>query len=405
MAQQNLVVLKRINNNLSIVIGNDFVEKKLFSPVISNYGKLYKMDGTPLQSGNRLYARTLEEVNGHMDDARKQFDIVCGGAPAPVSSPAVPTPATVQTSPAYDAFQTLMFEAIGKVATAQIMENVIPLLEEHIRNTYGNLPTIHEFRLPAMPPKQESQIYHKKFDTMMKLILKGRNVYLFGPAGTGKSHIASQIAEILNLPFYPQSKIDIAYDITGFNDATGKFVETNFYKAWKNGGVFLLDELDRSDPTAVIVLNNALASKQFTFACGTVERHKDFHCVATGNTIGTGANMQYATAQKMDESTRNRFYFFKVDYDEQLELMFAKGDKELVEFAHDFRIACDKIGYEAIFSYRDIERIVESQELFEDMDIKEMFEMVSFVSIDVDTKKQIFLSLKNQNNKYAKSLQ
>lgn len=400
--------LVQITKTLAIVIGEEFIQNKNFSPLISNYGTLYKMDGTCLVAGkNKLYTRTTDEVQANLIKAREVFDKLCGNTPAQTPAPAMaqtPAPAP-QTSPAYDAFQTLMMSALSQASMQGILENVIPMLEEHIQKTYGALPQLHEFRINELPAKVESEVYHKQFDRMLKLLLKGRYIYLHGPAGTGKSYIGEQVAQVLNIPFYPQSKIEIAYDLMGFNDASGKFVETNFYKAWTQGGLFLLDELDRSDANAVITLNNALASKYFTFANGTFPKHKDFHCIATGNTIGTGANMQYVTAQKMDESTRNRFFFFEVNYDRELELMFAQGDTDLVDFAHDFRSACKEIGFDAIFSYRDISRVKELQELFDgEMSMQEMFETCSFVGIDTDTKVQIYENLRDKANKYAKGL-
>ena len=148
------------------------------------------------------------------------------------------------------------------------------------------------------------------------------------------------------------------FKLTGFVDANGHYVETSFYKAFKNGGVFFLDELDGSAPEALININTALANKYFDFpGVGRVEAHKNFRCIAAGNTVCTGATEEYTGRFALDAASMDRFYFIHIDYSERIEKALAAGDVDLVAFAHKFRESCKERNIQALFTYRSISRI------------------------------------------------
>ena len=92
----------------------------------------------------------------------------------------------------------------------------------------------------------------------------------------------------MKLDFYPASTITQEFKLTGFEDGHGKYHETNFYKAVKNGGLFFLDEMDSCASDVMVGLNGVLASGYFDFPNETIYIHKDFKVLAAGNTIGHG---------------------------------------------------------------------------------------------------------------------
>ena len=117
-------------------------------------------------------------------------------------------------------------------------------------------------------------------------------MFLAGPAGSGKNVICKQIAKALDLDFYFSNAVTQEYKLTGFTDANGTYHESQFYKAFRNGGLFMLDEMDASIPEVLIILNAAIANRYFDFPApiGYVEAHPDFRVVAAGNTFGNGAD-------------------------------------------------------------------------------------------------------------------
>jgi len=151
-------------------------------------------------------------------------------------------------------------------------------------------------------------------------------VYLVGPAGSGKTTIAAQAAEALGLPFYSTGAVGMAYQLQGFINAEGKYMETDLYRAYVGGGVFLFDEIDASSAQALLAFNAIAANDLAAFPCGTVKRHKNFVIVAAANTFGAGADAQYLGRNPLDAATRDRFVDIVMDYDERLELAISPND-------------------------------------------------------------------------------
>ncbi|MEE0906944.1 MAG: AAA family ATPase, partial [Muribaculaceae bacterium] len=147
-------------------------------------------------------------------------------------------------------------------------------------------------------------VAHKQLQKVVNLLKVKLNVYLYGPAGTGKTVLCEQAAAALSLPFYSDQRVGDTFTLSGFVDASGKYQETSFYRAFSGGGVYMLDEFDASDPNAVIWLNTALANGFATFpGVGRVEAHSDFICIAAGNTIGRGADSDYSGRCVLDAAT------------------------------------------------------------------------------------------------------
>ena len=215
---------------------------------------------------------------------------------------------------------------------------------------------VHEFVTLQGVKKIEGEVYHKQFDAIRKDLALNIPAYLFGPAGSGKNVIAEQIAKSMNLDFYYSNAVTQEFKVTGHSDINGNFVETEFSKAFINGGVFMLDEVDASDPNALIVLNAALANGYFDFpVIGRKMMHEDFRCIAAGNTKGTGATLQYSSRFTIDEATRDRFDFFEIDYDANIEKHIVQkfnADDDILPFVYDIRKSAKKNQISVIAGYR-----------------------------------------------------
>ena len=193
------------------------------------------------------------------------------------------------------------------------------------------------------------------FDEICAWVMQGEPVYMYGPAGCGKSHTAAQIAQALDLDFYESMQLNFAHEVKGYGDAGGNYVETPFYKAFKNGGIFFFDEMDRSAAEALTTLNTAIANKRFDFpVVGNVQAHPNFRVIAAGNTLMDGASDEYVAGMQQDGSVKDRFVFWAVDYEKQLEKQLANGDDSIVDFCHDLRQAAKAAGLKLTVSYRAI---------------------------------------------------
>lgn len=189
-----------------------------------------------------------------------------------------------------------------------------------------------------VPTFKTEKTLHKDFKEVLGWVSQNIPVYLFGPAGTGKNVLSEQVAEALNLPFYYAGCLQQKYELEGFINASGEYQETEFYKAFTAGGVFLFDEIDGTAAEVLIAFNAALANGYYNFPKhGKIKSHPNFRVIAAGNTTGRGANETYNGRFQLDASTLDRFAFVSLDYDKEIEIVSAGGDIELVEFAHELR--------------------------------------------------------------------
>jgi len=192
-----------------------------------------------------------------------------------------------------------------------------------------SLPPAWYFRSKAAPvaPKDETAIaevrkgFHPEFQNVLRALDSGVNVMLVGPAGSGKTHLAEQVAKELKFEFFPQSvgPQTTKSDLIGYMDAQGKYVTTPLRKAFELGGVYLLDELDAGNPGVLTILNAALSNCFMSFPDTVVQKHKNFRCMAGANTFSRGADRKYCGRNKLDAATLNRFAVIYLDYSEELE--------------------------------------------------------------------------------------
>lgn len=275
-----------------------------------------------------------------------------------------PVPTPRRSSSLGDKLENIIVETLAKVSIDEIMADAKPMINQYILDNFGILPQKHEVTLPDGTKHEFEGITHEKFDDVLKLVEMNIPVFLVGQAGTGKNVICKQVAEALGLEFYFTNAVTQEYQIKGFIDANGRYHETQFYKAFTNGGLFFLDEMDGSIPETLIMLNSAIANGYFDFPTGKVTAHKDFRIISAGNTIGMGADIEYTGRYQLDASSLDRFALIDIDYSPKIEEALSMGNNELCQFARAFRKICSEASIRCLFTYRAIERIAKLEKVF-----------------------------------------
>lgn len=167
--------------------------------------------------------------------------------------------------------------------------------------------------------------YHHKFNEIKTLIEAKQAVLLTGEKGSGKTTLAMQMAETLNLPFYsmPMTRQTTLSHLLGFINVNGMYVPSQLRKAAEEGGLMLLDEMDAADANVLLCLNN-IENGYISFPTGIVELHDDFRLIATANPFDQHSH--YTGRVKLDASTIDRFDIIEVDRDENLEKTLVDAD-------------------------------------------------------------------------------
>lgn len=177
---------------------------------------------------------------------------------------------------------------------------------------------------------------HRQFKELMALVAEGHaNIMLVGPAGTGKTTLAKHAAKSLARPF---AFISLSAGVTETHlfgrmlpqaDGTWAYVESPFIRIYRNGGVFLFDEVDAADGNVMVSVNAALSNG---FLCNpitgeVIERHPEALIITAANTWGRGGDMVYVGRNALDGATLDRFVLADlfVGYDTDLEYDLCKS--------------------------------------------------------------------------------
>lgn len=318
--------------------------------------------------------------------------------PTPKAEPEeTPAPSFTQPTPApqssFGAFAA-MLDGMTNEAAQKVMEQIKPIIAEAMaQKAPQKVEHVHTIKVGDMATKIEG-LTHPKFERVLKYVANRRNVYLYGPAGSGKNVICEQIAKALNIPFYYQNTVMTKFDLTGYKNAAGEFESTEFYKAWTEGGLFMLDEVDNASAEALVTLNAALANGYYTFpGIGRVECSPNFYCVAAGNTNGQGATDEYCGRYKMDESSRDRFAFVEINYDEKIDKALSNGHDDIKEFIYELRRVCKEQRISLICGYRAIKNLAE---FYED-EPKDIIEDFILKGMEKDSVREIAHRLEGDN--------
>jgi len=372
--------------HVSIVIEDT---ERAFKPYVGYGGRYYNPRNSFKSTDNGktvLEPKLVIEANDLLVDAKKNW---------------IPrNPTGIATSPA-DMINQLIADSVAQFVAKDVAEAAIPLLDDWIRSTYGELPKRVEVAVGDKVHEVKG-VTHEKFETILNLVNADVPVFLTGPAGCGKNVLCKQIAEAIGAEFYFSNAVTQEYKLTGFIDANGRYQDTQFYKAFTGGGLFMLDEIDASTPEVLVILNAAIANRYFDFPTGRVDAHESFRIVAAGNTYGTGADIEYTGRYQLDAASLDRFAVVNIDYSKAIEEAIAQGNKKLLQFVWEFRKAVEKTKIKFIVSYRSIERLNRLEDILER---DEALQICLLRSLDDDDRRMIFDNMKNMSgNEYADAM-
>ena len=299
-----------------------------------------------------------------------------------------------------------MVNGIAFAVQQQVLNAINAQLDERLANLPmgGGTTTIKLQKVDGTTTERETTFtITEDYKQVLNCAANRLPVYLFGPAGTGKTTFAMEIAKDLNLPCYIQGTTNDIFALQGIKLPNGEYIKSNVQKAVEGGGVLLFDECDSYTEEVQTWLNSLLANRKISFTdCGTIEAHKDLVIIGAGNTNGNGQNNKYLR-QQFDGAFMNRFAIKKfVGYSQVAE---DNINKESAEFVRALRKA-DKSN-NLILSYRTIEFLPKLAQLFGETGA---IEANITDTLDTTTIEQLKYNIKlvpgyNPENVYCKAFQ
>lgn len=272
----------------------------------------------------RIIARAEKKADDGATKAAGMFGMF-NAAPAPV---AAPVPVVAAPAPAAGDAASQLAGLIAQLAGQSINpETVARIVDERITAALAGIPSVKiECKGADGAWRDVSGHQHPQFKRLLTAAasrnVEGHhpNIWLAGPAGSGKTYAGKMVAKALGLPFVFNGALANAFELLGFIDAGGTYHRTAFREAFEHGGVYMFDEVDGSDNSALLALNAALANGAAQFPDGRIERHADCVILASANTWGLGATAEYVGRSKIDAAFLDRFGVrFHWDYDAALE--------------------------------------------------------------------------------------
>lgn len=277
---------------------------------------------------------------------------------------------------------------VAQEEAATKIDNLTAQVEE-LKNRPTTAGTVINIKIEGKAHQvQIKSIVNPKFARILKYLARGENVYMYGPAGTGKNVTAKQCAEALDMPIFYNNTIYTKYDLCGYMDANGQYVPTTFYNFMKAPkGLYFMDEYDNSQSSALVCFNDVLEDKKYTFPNGeTLYLDENHKIIAAGNTNGQGATEEYNDRYVIDESNRSRFMFVSVTYDPAVEKSIVGESTDILDFINDLRRVRDEIGVKLILGYREIKRLKTYED---DDDPAELLDNMLIKGMEQDTINEI----------------
>lgn len=173
-------------------------------------------------------------------------------------------------------------------------------------------------------PGVESGFYieQKRWNVLVRNILKHKNTMLVGPTGTGKTDVIIRICKALDIPcriYDMGAMMDPLTDLLGshrLENGSSKFDYAKFVKDVQEPGVILLDELSRAPQMTNNILFPCLDDRRTlpieiadSNSAREVKVHPECVFIATAN-IGS----EYSGTNDIDAALENRFMMIQVDY-------------------------------------------------------------------------------------------
>lgn len=159
------------------------------------------------------------------------------------------------------------------------------------------------------------------------------NLLMVGRPATGKTALANAVAAMTGMPIYtiPFSKHTEEDTVEGKNkivDGKINFVETDFLKAYENGGIIVCEEINLADPAVVMgSLGQAIEKPFILMKDGYIPVHRHPLCVIIA-TMNTGTAGSRGLNQALSSRFKNTYTLYDPDKNTFIKILSAAGYKK-----------------------------------------------------------------------------
>ncbi len=182
---------------------------------------------------------------------------------------------------------------------------------------------------PLIPKQPDDYVMPLSVIKMAVLWLINPNLnqglLITGETGTGKTEFVLSLAARLQLPlarvectgFMSPDKLDGCTQLVGTeNGVVTKYSLSDVATIYRDGGIILLDEVDKASDEVCERLHAIIDGKPITITDTgeVIYKHPLCKVIGTSNTVGDGTSIRYLTSRQWDEAFRARWACIEMQY-------------------------------------------------------------------------------------------
>ncbi len=255
-----------------------------------------------------------------------------------------------------------------------VVENVIPMKKPEVN--VSNFDLI---------PEKDPNFVPWGFYSDLKNIIKSKifhNVFISGPSGFGKNMMVEQVCaelnrELIKFNFSPETDLVSLIGGPTLIDGNVVFNDGPVIQAMRKGAVLFLDELAKSHPGNILVLNGILEGKSYLnpHTGEVIKAAQGFQIIAASNSSGQGDDSGKYLEQILDDSFLERFPITVIQEQptEKIEINILSNYssdedfiKNLVKWARVIRKSYEAGAINDQISIRRLVHILKTYDIFKD---------------------------------------
>jgi hypothetical protein len=290
---------------------------------IKKPGQSCRRCAEPLPVGTRALWSNLPSYRGwlHLDACTKNPAAVNAPVDARNDDDDAPSAPAARTPAAPGSIDAIIDQridaALGGFQPAAAMDE--GRVRALIAETQAATVTVEIKRLDETVHVKENA--HPLFPRAARLAGAGVHLQFYGPAGTGKTTLAIDVAEALGNgweletldPTTPKSSV------SGYRTPTGENVHTSTTRAAIQGKALILDENDLGPGALQSLYNGLLANGHIACAWGRENKASTFVHLGCSNTPLAGPTPTFSDRKVGSSAYRDRLYFIHVPQDPNIE--------------------------------------------------------------------------------------
>lgn len=279
---------------------------------------------------------------------------------------------------------------------------------------------LHTDQVPAIDPLYQFADWQADVIVWWRSLSQNHPLYIFGPAGCGKTSGLKQLAARLNYPVYEvtgyasMEPVDLQglEGLTVNNGATeSHWIYGPLAQAMREGGLFIFNEIDMASPASLVALNTILDGSPLTIESTgeTIQPSPQFKFAATGNSNGSGDETgAYAGVLRQNFALQDRFIGIQADYmsrETELALLKRKAPTlayqkldQMIEFATVVRSASLGKAPSKFKGYNNVLLPVSTRALLRWAEVAEVYAPAEAYDVDV-LEKAMLLSFASTKDK------